>query len=157
MVAEAKIQQSNYGVEIAPLPVWMRYWERERELTDDDDIGGACGPTSNVGGPTRVDADVYRLRAVNDQGALARFRVKRGHVFSGHQHQIDLVLEPRDLGHRDATHGRRELARLAFAHHARLDRAHELGRLTARALHHLLNDGCHLTPRQSTQLYNRHK
>jgi len=124
----------------------------ERVLTDDDDVGGARGATGNVGGPTRVDSDVARFGPVDDQRALAGLGVERGHVFAGHQHQVDLVFEPRYLGYRDAADGRRELARFAFADHARLDRTHELGRLTARSFYHLLDHGRHLTPPHTANL-----
>ena len=95
---------------------------QEKELTDDDDVGGAGSPAGDVGGTARVDADVARLRSVDDQRALAGFRVERGDVATGNQHQIHLVLQPRDLGYRNAGHGCRELTGLALADHARLDR-----------------------------------
>jgi len=121
---------------------------QQAQLTDDHDVGCAGGAAGDVGGTAGVDADVARLRSVDHQRTFAGLRVERGDVTARHQHQVRLVLEPRDLRYRDAGHGCRELARVALAHHARLDRSHEFGRLTAGPLHHLLHHGRHLMPRQ---------
>jgi len=95
---------------------------KEEELTDDDDVGGAGCPAGDVGGSAGIHSDVTWLGSVDHQRTLAGLRVERGDVTARHQHQVHLVLQPRDLGHRDTGHGRRELAGLTITDHARLDR-----------------------------------
>ena len=58
--------------------------------TDDDDVGGAGCPSGYVGSTARVDADVARLGAVDDQRTLAGLRVERRDVPPGNQHQLHL-------------------------------------------------------------------
>ena len=80
---------------------------------------------------------------MDDQRALARVRVESRRMATG-QDQVDLVLEPGDVGHRSTGHDGGERARVTLAHDARLVWLSETRRLATGPLHNFLYYGSHL-------------